>query len=187
MTPSPQSNPGQKKPFPVVLVAVIVGLALCPCGIGCVAAIAIPNFIKFQARANQSECKMNLKRAYVEARAYYVEKDVYETDAKKLSFALTGNRYVYAFAPQGKNAVISAARHGTGQTLTTADALDAMRTIVDLGVTGECPGCEITIGCAANLDQDSDLDIWSISSKERMIGGRTVPIGQLYNHSDDTK
>jgi type IV pilus assembly protein PilA len=41
--------------------------------IGILAAIAIPNFVKFQCRSKQSEAKTNLKAMYVAYQGYYSE------------------------------------------------------------------------------------------------------------------
>ncbi len=39
--------------------------------IGILAAIAIPNFVRFQARSKQSEAKVNLKSAFTAEKAYF--------------------------------------------------------------------------------------------------------------------
>ena len=41
------------------------------------AAIAIPNFVKFQCRSKQSEAKTNLKALYVAYQGYHSEYDLY--------------------------------------------------------------------------------------------------------------
>ena len=45
--------------------------------IGILAAIAIPNFIKFQAKSKQSEAKTNLKAIFTAEKSYYGERDAY--------------------------------------------------------------------------------------------------------------
>ena len=45
--------------------------------IGILAAIAIPNFVKFQCRSKQSEAKGNLKAIYVAEESYRAERDHY--------------------------------------------------------------------------------------------------------------
>jgi type IV pilus assembly protein PilA len=47
--------------------------------IGILAAIAIPNFVKFQCRSKQSEAKSNMKAMYVSEEAYHGEFDIYGT------------------------------------------------------------------------------------------------------------
>lgn len=64
--------------------------------IGILAAIAIPNFVKFQARSKQSEVKSNLKAIYTAERSYFQEKDNYSSCIRKFGFSPErGNRYHY--------------------------------------------------------------------------------------------
>jgi type IV pilus assembly protein PilA len=64
--------------------------------IGILAAIAIPNFIRFQARSKQSEAKTNLKAAFTGQKSLLGEKDRYSNLAGEIGFAPErGNRYYY--------------------------------------------------------------------------------------------
>ena len=64
--------------------------------IGILAAIAIPNFIKFQARSKQSEAKANLKSVFTAERAYFQEKDKYSPYVGDIGFGPErNNRYAY--------------------------------------------------------------------------------------------
>jgi type IV pilus assembly protein PilA len=66
--------------------------------IGILAAIAIPNFIRFQARSKQSEAKTNLKGAFTGQRSYFGERDAYSSYAANIGFSPErGNRYIYRF------------------------------------------------------------------------------------------
>lgn len=63
--------------------------------IGILAAIAIPNFIRFQARSKQSEAKTNLKAYFTAQKAFYGEKDRYSASSE-IGFAPeANNRYDY--------------------------------------------------------------------------------------------
>src|SRR5215218_6021088 len=55
--------------------------------IGILAAIAIPNFIKFQARSKQSEAKGNLKAIFTAQRAYFQEYDRYGANFRQIGYA----------------------------------------------------------------------------------------------------
>ncbi len=186
MTPSPQvpATPPAKKPFPVVLIVVIVAVAMCCPVTGILAAIAIPNFIKYQSRAKQLECKSNLRVAFAAEEAYRAEKDAYDTDANKVGFTPSNNRYVYLFSKSGTPETIVEAAHPEKK-VSASQALAAVRGINGLGLEGECPACEITIACVGNIDNDDDLDVWSISSAERELGDEMVPAGSPYQHQDD--
>jgi type IV pilus assembly protein PilA len=72
--------------------------------VGILAAVAIPNLLKFQARSKQSEAKTVLKSYFAAQRSYWAEADTYTDQLAALSFAPErGNRYAYLtqLAPVG--------------------------------------------------------------------------------------
>ena len=78
------------KGFTLIELMIVVAI------IGLLAALAIPNFIRFQARSKQSEVKANLKGLFTAEKAYYQEKDTYSSCVKKIGFSPErGNRYRY--------------------------------------------------------------------------------------------
>jgi type IV pilus assembly protein PilA len=84
------------KGFTLIELMIVVAI------IGILAAIAIPNFIKFQARSKQSEAKTNLKALYTAERSYYQEKDTYSSFMSTVGFAPErGNRYYYLLGATG--------------------------------------------------------------------------------------
>ena len=58
--------------------------------IGVLAAIAIPQFSKLQAKAKQSEAKMNLVYIHTTEHAYFVEQNTYVDDFDAIGFGLDG-------------------------------------------------------------------------------------------------
>src|SRR3972149_10692881 len=56
------------------LIELMIGVAI----IGILAAIAIPNFLKFQAKSKQSEAKTNLKGIYTAETGYFGENNKYD-------------------------------------------------------------------------------------------------------------
>ncbi len=204
MTPNP-SNP-MPAPVPqkkggvsaVVIIAVVVALA-CPC-VGILAAIAIPNFIKFQSKSKQSEAKANLKGAFTAQKAFFAGESKYSEDIGEVGFSPgPGNRYLYAFSVDGDLA--KAGEAGTGKTGVEADGArhagtnnDALEKGVpqalwdESGLKGTCPDdCSITIVAAGNIDNDDTVDVWTVSTKDRTIDGMSVPAGMPHNHIDDTR
>jgi type IV pilus assembly protein PilA len=79
-----------KRGFTLIELMIVVAI------IGILAAIAIPNFIKFQARSKQGEARTNLKSFYTSQKAYYQNQDRYVGDMSIVGFQPErGNRYAY--------------------------------------------------------------------------------------------
>ncbi|MFO0598732.1 MAG: prepilin-type N-terminal cleavage/methylation domain-containing protein [Myxococcaceae bacterium] len=79
-----------KKGFTLVELMIVVAI------IGILAAIAIPNFIRFQARSKQSEVKANLKSLFTSQKSYHQEHDIFSICIRKVGFSPErGNRYRY--------------------------------------------------------------------------------------------
>jgi type IV pilus assembly protein PilA len=73
-----------KKAFTLIELMIVVAI------IGILAAIAVPNFIKFQCRSKQSEAKGNLKALYVSQESFRAENDTY-TDVEDVAADLDGS------------------------------------------------------------------------------------------------
>jgi type IV pilus assembly protein PilA len=95
-----------KKPKGFTLIELMIVVAI----IGLLAAIAIPNFIKFQARSKVSEVKANLKSMYTAQKAYYQTQDSFGTSFDSIGFGPDrGNRYAYQELSGGSAQVRSGA------------------------------------------------------------------------------
>jgi hypothetical protein len=183
----------------------IAGIAIGALGLffnGVMAAIAIPNFIKFQSRAKQAECWANLRSAYEAEMAYRAEQNAFTDDFAVLGFRPErGNRYAYFAAEVGafedrSDLLPRQPKKIAGfavDRIKFKDAdprLDAPVPVpgVAVGLTGTCPDCSITIACAGNIDSDDTLDLWTVSTQERQApDGTRIPAGVPYNDVNDVE
>ncbi|EPX63191.1 type IV pilus subunit [Cystobacter fuscus DSM 2262] len=174
--------------------------------IGILAAIAIPNFIKFQARSKQGEAKANLKAWFTSQRAYLQEKDKYSENVQTVGFSPErGNRYAYYFGTAGKTCIVRDAKGVTDTANANCITVDSAKfqgsatpkeapptspSYTGAGANPGMPGlggCTTGIGCnisglaAGNVDNDSTgIDTWWISTKD------TSAIGSACGNNDET-
>jgi len=123
------------KGFTLIELMIVVAI------IGLLAALAIPNFIRFQARSKQSEVKANLKSLFTAERSYYQEHDTYTECIKKMGFnPERGNRYHYvvnntANAELCANAEARATAAGVTTSLDGAVLADTFKFGTGAGIT----------------------------------------------------
>jgi len=90
-----RGGPDMRRGFTLIEVMIAVGI------VGILAAIAIPNFAKFQARSKQSEARVNLKAMFTAQKGFVAERDRFSTLVSEIGFAPErNNRYAY-FTGQG--------------------------------------------------------------------------------------
>lgn len=159
-----------KKGFTLIELMIVVAI------IGILAAIAIPNFLKYQAKSKQSEAKTNLKGVFTSEASYFSEANSYN-DLGTCGFGLAGNTAkVYAFT------VVN----GTTGATETAPGADTNGWIGNPGavaitstiswISGRTPGLvsgasggtgfpfnAFTAGAKGNIDSDPDIDAWTIT------------------------
>jgi len=83
--------------------------------VGILAAIAIPNFLRYQCKARQSEAKSLLGAIRTNQEAYYAEYDTYTTSLASAGFATKGDaKYSYTSTGGTTYTATATGKSGTG-------------------------------------------------------------------------
>ena len=122
--------------------------------IGILAAIAIPNFVKFQCRSKQSEAKGNLKALYVSEESYRAEADSYSpiatipngagdvsTVTNAVGFAPKGAKRRYSYSASADVATFSGSAVADGS-FATELSNDAWTINQNTEQVNTVPGCQ---------------------------------------------
>lgn len=154
-----------------------------------VPAIAIPNFIKFQTKAKQSECRANLKSLAVSQMVVASESEdgSYGDDVKKLGFSPgAGARYSYVVSsnPEAEGGMFAGTKDGAPG---VNQIRDALRRPLAGGVQIGLHDGVWTGVCVGNIDSDEDFDVWSVSSTERDGPSGTIPAWEPFNDINDAE
>ena len=185
MTPTVPPAPASKSSNNTVLIIVLVLVGFfmfCAC-LGVVAAIAIPNYLKFTNRARMAECKMNLKAVYTAQKAHFAEHDDFGDTAEIIGFKISSasTRYTYFGGPE-----LIVMPTAAGALPVDEDQLPGLLGGELPGVNGECPDdCTFVGACVGNIDSDAALDVWSISTKPREHNGKPIQAGEPFHDVDD--
>jgi len=150
-----------QKGFTLIELMIVVAI------IGILAAIAIPNFLQYQARARQSEGRTNLGGVFVSETAYLGETGRYGS-FQEVGFTLASatNRYTYRSPNTGG---VGAACAGIGvcifQTSLPTVVTQAENTTVASGGTLAVAGAPamFTATATGNIDGDAVLDQWHLN------------------------
>jgi type II secretory pathway pseudopilin PulG len=119
---------------------------------GSLAAVAIPNFMKFQGRSKQAEVRANLKSAYTAQRIYFQERDKWGRTFEDIGFAPEkGRRYTYCM---GKQCLPC---DGAGCKVSPPPSPCQGLTSVGQGARDGFSICAY-----ANLDSDDTWDVWVV-------------------------
>jgi type IV pilus assembly protein PilA len=155
-----------QKGFTLIELMIVVAI------IGILAAIAIPNFLRYQAKSRQSEAKTNLGAIFVAETAYFSEQTRYGSFAE-IGYALAGttNRYTYRSPANGGAA---------GSTFGVTDQIGCLAVgCIKVDTAPAVPSAAslapfgFTVSAVADLDSDSTIDGWSVNDVK---GGLTIAV-----------
>ena len=146
---------GNKKGFTLIELMIVVAI------IGILAAIAIPNFMRFQAKSKQAEAKTNLGAIGTTAESWRTEKDTYViVTISDLGWAPTGTlrfSYWYDAAGTAVNFVTTPASYYTGA-LSEAGCDRAV--VPSTTQTVAAAAGTFTTGAKGQVDTDATCDEW---------------------------
>jgi type IV pilus assembly protein PilA len=114
--------------------------------VGILAAIAIPNYLKYQAKSKQSEAKTNLKGIYTVEMSYFTEHNTFATNFTELAWMPVGPyRYAYNMGGTTEGLVMPLS---DAQNCDTPGASDSGFTAVAWG----------------EIDADPAIDTWQMTN-----------------------
>jgi type IV pilus assembly protein PilA len=148
-----------EKGFTLIELMIVVAI------IGILAAIAIPNFLKYQAKSRQAEAKTNLGGIFVAETSYFGEQARYGSFAE-VGFALAGssNRYTYRSGAGGA---------GGGGNANAAGVDTISAGVGGIVAEGAPAALNSNVGfsatAAAQLDTDTILDQWHVNDAKRNL------------------
>ncbi len=148
----PNRVPKGSQGFTLIELMIVVAI------LGILVAIAIPNFLTYQAKARQAEVKSMLAGTFMAATTVmYAQNGTYViTDIGQLGFAPTGTpRYSYWFDVSGTPTRI------VGGSTATAPC-DVNSAPAGVGASG----AGFTAGARGNIDSDNTCDDWIINDNK---------------------
>jgi len=159
--------------------------------IGILAAIAIPNFLKFQCKSKQSEAKTNLSGIFTAEKAFFGEYTSYSTDLMSVNWKPDGApAYLYGFTqslptavPVGIGTAYDATNNNSSVGIMYSNAaylttkmkqlLGAALVVANLPATVMSPGVSFTAGAVGDVDADGALtgvvDRWTVDQFRTLV------------------
>ena len=124
--------------------------------VGLLAAIAIPNFLRYQVQARQAEAKVNLGAVFVTELSFFGEQSRF-SDFQEIGFPmpLGSNRYTYRSHGTDPNG------NDTGEL--AINAVLGGVTAENTTVSAASSSMGFTATATANLDNDQTIDQWHLN------------------------
>ena len=164
-----------RKGFTLIELMIVVAI------IGILAAIAIPNFLKFQAKSRTTEARTNLGAIFTGETSYYGESNTYG-NFSNIGWGPTGTpRYLYMFAAPaapdnvtwvGRNVTLDGtAPDWTGNVNGAMDNGTLVSSSTAFTPNLTTPTASFIAGAAGNIDNDNTdmLDSWIINERRVLV------------------
>jgi type IV pilus assembly protein PilA len=147
-----------QKGFTLIELMIVVAI------IGILAAIAIPNFLRYQAKSRQSEAKTNLGAVFVAETSYFGEQSRYGS-FQEIGYALAGasNRYTYRSPAAGGNAASGGTANVDLLNPPAPLAATPENTVVGSNASTAAGAVGFTATATGNLDNDPNPDQWHVN------------------------
>lgn len=146
----------REKGFTLIELMIVVAI------LGILAAIAIPNFMRFQAKSKQSEAKTNLGAVGTTAEAFRSENDTYVATWAQLGWAPQGStRYAYGYG---------------GNVLSGTPSLSGNCASVATDQSSGASGTAFTAIAHGDVDTDTTCDTWRYT-QSRTLTNVTNDVG----------
>jgi len=138
--------------------------------IGILAAIAIPNFLTYQAKARQSEAKMGLGGIFTSATAYFAEQNTYVAAGDALGFKPTGtSKYDFYYGGTGAANKITPVAGGAPIPCNRDLQAPAAPGISTGPPQVNAAAGGFTSGAIGNVDTDTFCDEWGINDLKTLL------------------
>lgn len=159
-------------------------MAVSGAGLAIFLGMGVPQWKRFTLRSKQMVCRTGLTSLYAQQMELKKSNHRFTTRIAELPSPPASDLQLYRL--DGTGALTGADAVGVPSTSPGID--EALPSLVraEIGMKGTCPACQLTMLCAAQIDSDATVDVWTISTLERTGNtGERIPAGLPWLEVDD--